>query len=666
MNKTLFAILALIATTLGSFGQVTNLLLINPGVPGVTAGEQMYTATLKINQNTIALSNAINSVILSSDTNSSNYAYSVFVTGSNFTYNSFIINSNAALVSSNLAYTLYVQGSNFTRSVSLGTNFFFYDATNSSLAISNNVCSRTVDVVHNFRSGIYPLSGIYSSLVGDPYTGAFPIRNATNFIVMGLGSVTFLITNCYGVPASAAPDTNQSGTIFNIINFKHIKFENLTFMWTNTPHSSTNGLVSTMINLQGTNCSDADFRFIKSYNNPHQGIGTLAGYSKNFKRINAYRCEFYDSGKTNDHTSLPYDGSDFYVYNNSTITECIFHGGVRMLEAEGVVGLIDAPFYGNTIISGNTFSCPYDQAMAIGNNHIAGNVIITDNIFINTNIITSSRPYGIWGILPRTTIANNHFQGFATALYFAPVASGTNETLQIVNNLWASNDTHVVLYDNGGSFSMRDVNISGNTFKRGISGALWLKGAYNTKIENNTFVENNGANGNIRVFATHASGSGIYDMTNCVIRFNTFQNTNTGTFYGIDWSVPAVGKTLLIEQNDIFQNITALIRDNNVSVTANLDATFAVNTFYTNVAHAVEIEGSHRLNGVGADAAQGVVIMVRSNNAWMPKFTQRAFASSGTPVSEVPFRFRVGARDMFCFTNITGATAPTNIVWRFD
>lgn len=644
----------------------TNFQFLTIGSPDAGNGDSLYIASLKINNNILQTSNTFR-------------YFETNVVGFPAALTNLSNSLMANLQATNIALGLTIQdtSNSIVSQLYLGNSIYYYSPTNTIPFISNSLATYTVNASHYFRPGIYPYSSYYIPQSGID-GGTFSIRNATNFVVEGLGSVTFVNTNCYGITAFGS-QTNQGGTVFNFLNFDGIRCENLSFIWTNTMHSKTSSSAGAVFNIQGTNNINADFIRIRTFQNPHHGIGSLSGSPTDNRKtnINVIDCYFAYSGQSNAPV-LGADGTDILLYCNSKVIRSQFHNCIRPVELEGSVGLIAVPFYGNSEIAGCLFNSPVDQCISLQVPLFSGVIDIHDNYFVATNPLTTGGPFGVWGSAPKLRVHDNTFIGnFTAGVYYRPTSALTNEGYWIYNNSFVSNSIGVHLVDAGGLARSLNFQVKNNIFRRGIDGALWLRGIYDPVVEGNTFIDNYAVFGDIRVFG--GLGSGQSEMTNCIIRNNVHENftantpqycINIYTNLGFGFTnLPCSGQTVKVRGNTYQGNYTSMVLDGSVDVQTNLTAIPVVNQVRTNLFHDVIVSGSYRVDPVGAAVSVGFVQMYRSNNVWVPYEMGRVSKALTSLIEEIPFSYKVEARNLFYITNYTtgtGAVCGTNWNWRFD
>lgn len=531
-------IVAYLLTALALKAQVGVLQYVNPGVPGVSQGEQLYISMLMINANTLAVSNALKNF----ETNASSL--------SNLIY------SSSTSLSNVLLRGWY-------------TNYTIHRPTDSITTISNRLRSNSTNWIHYFEAGNYPVVTTYgaSSSTRD---GTFVVKNARNFKIIGIGGVTFTVTNSMSPTGAVTSQFVQEplfpGNVFMFEDFDGLELRDFNIVYQRTNyHGHCYGLPGDAIFYGGTNLLNYSFINLTIDGAPNQGIhAQTADYGTTRAWTNGLisNCRFIRIGSTNynggvgdvSNPTAVQDGTAVYVHKNTRVENCYFERNLRDIELEGTA-TNDLANTWHTIYTGfitrNKFVNYLDASLNLLTPSNICNVIISHNIFVHTNrASTGVTVASIKSNGKNLLITDNIFEGGAIACLTGIGSSTVAGDIIFQNNLSVSNlqVCSSSFSSSPGSLNLPSLHIENNKMLHTLNRSMYLDYLRNITVRNNYIYNGNlGNNSSVDLYIGLASATTV--ISNLVVTGNVFIKTNTYTR-----SAPIYINASLTNANIIFAN----------------------------------------------------------------------------------------------------------------
>lgn len=475
-------LIAFCLTALALEAAVTDLRYSNPGTPGVTIGDQLYTKTIRDNANILVISNQFRYI----ETNN--------------VYPTQIVSSTTANITNWINY--------------LSTNRVIVDNTMSQSTISNTIRSSMVN-------------GATLELRG-PFTNFTPFQGSSSYNVNSNLSPATLkfnsLTNINIVGVNALFDIHHTlpGTLFEFRNCDGVNMSDVTINWRSKNYAfHGNNFTSTQtvaINFYGLR--NSTFKRIGIYNAHNHGFNQLPNAPLTISSNILFQdCTFYNVGCSNwgGTNQAVVDGAAIQVPPSSRIVNCNFYDCLRGVEIEG------ADFGGTTRdsqteiqISGCNF---YDSGeWSVGAIGTKGARVKIDNMMATLTHTASAVFNGSYGVYLSSTntdfnINGSTFNNIATGVF---VIGGVSSGLKIIGCSFTTNsNTGIVMYPihGRGANGLNSTIIANNFFSQITGYGMDLVGLRYGTISGNT-LWNTCINGSYKAPIFVRANDGFYSTTN--------------------------------------------------------------------------------------------------------------------------------------------------------
>ena len=276
--------------------------------------------------------------------------------------------------------------------------------------------------------------------------------------------------------------------------------------------------------------------------------------------ITITNCRFIDIGPVNGSGSINDHSTIMGVGKNWTITNNYLYNSTKHLQGTGLdLGCSNSVIENNTVIN----SC-FAMNLVAESGYDCANNVICNNRFVEAELAIR-----IWtidtGVNCHDNIIDNNIieftehisgDGYCRGILFGDNIYNTASNFKITNNIFTSkeaeststsNEFAIKLGNTNSNADIKDISISGNTFKNLTGSVIGLRQAnvHKITINNNFMIDCGLRSGSAYIDITPDVSKTIFDVEICG---NTIENVNSSSDYGIE--VPARNVYNLIVKNN--------------------------------------------------------------------------------------------------------------------